>query len=62
MGLARQHLSGVSFEYQGDAVPLLSPCRFTGSEVRTVMSVKNPFVCKGVFLPILGVGCVSTIK
>ncbi|XP_060775508.1 cytochrome b-c1 complex subunit 1, mitochondrial [Neoarius graeffei] len=34
VGLARQHLSGVSFEYQDDAVPLLSPCRFTGSEVR----------------------------
>ncbi|MCI4375381.1 hypothetical protein PGIGA_G00108900 [Pangasianodon gigas] len=34
VGLAKQHLSGVSFEYPDDAVPLLSPCRFTGSEVR----------------------------
>lgn len=34
VGLAKQHLSGVSFEYQDDAVPVLSPCRFTGSEVR----------------------------
>lgn len=34
VGLARSHFSGVSFEYDGDAVPVLSPCRFTGSEVR----------------------------
>ncbi|KAF7711619.1 cytochrome b-c1 complex subunit 1, mitochondrial [Silurus meridionalis] len=34
VGLAKQHLSSVSFEYQDDAVSLLSPCRFTGSEVR----------------------------
>ncbi|XP_062853042.1 cytochrome b-c1 complex subunit 1, mitochondrial [Trichomycterus rosablanca] len=34
VGLAKQHLSGVSFEYQDDAVPVLSPCRFTGSEIR----------------------------
>ena len=34
VGLAKQHFSGVSFEYEDDAVPLLSPCRFTGSEVR----------------------------
>lgn len=34
VGLAKQHLSGVSFEYQDDAVPVLAPCRFTGSEVR----------------------------
>uniref|UniRef100_A0A8B9LCR6 Cytochrome b-c1 complex subunit 1, mitochondrial n=1 Tax=Astyanax mexicanus TaxID=7994 RepID=A0A8B9LCR6_ASTMX len=34
VGLAKQHFSGVSFEYQDDAVPVLSPCRFTGSEVR----------------------------
>uniref|UniRef100_A0A671VRA0 Ubiquinol-cytochrome c reductase core protein 1 n=1 Tax=Sparus aurata TaxID=8175 RepID=A0A671VRA0_SPAAU len=27
-------LYGVSFEYEGDAVPVLSPCRFTGSEIR----------------------------
>ncbi|XP_047439713.1 cytochrome b-c1 complex subunit 1, mitochondrial [Mugil cephalus] len=32
--LAKTHFSGVSFQYEGDAVPLLSPCRFTGSEVR----------------------------
>lgn len=36
VGLAKQHLSGVSFEYQDDAVPMLSPCRFTGSEVRSL--------------------------
>lgn len=34
VSLAKSHFSGVSFEYEGDAVPLLSPCRFTGSEVR----------------------------
>ncbi|GAA6088751.1 cytochrome b-c1 complex subunit 1, mitochondrial [Tachysurus ichikawai] len=34
VGLAKQHLSSISFEYQDDAVPLLSHCRFTGSEVR----------------------------
>lgn len=34
VGLAKSHFSGVSFEYEGDAVPVLSPCRFTGSEVR----------------------------
>lgn len=34
--LARQHFSDVSFEYEGDAVPIPSPCRFTGSEVRVV--------------------------
>uniref|UniRef100_A0A672SIX7 Cytochrome b-c1 complex subunit 1, mitochondrial-like n=1 Tax=Sinocyclocheilus grahami TaxID=75366 RepID=A0A672SIX7_SINGR len=34
VGLAKQHFSGVSFEYEGDAVPVLSPCRFTGSEIR----------------------------
>uniref|UniRef100_A0A8C5F253 Ubiquinol-cytochrome c reductase core protein 1 n=1 Tax=Gopherus evgoodei TaxID=1825980 RepID=A0A8C5F253_9SAUR len=32
--LARQHLSGVPFEYKEDAVPIPPPCRFTGSEVR----------------------------
>ncbi len=31
--MAKQHFSGVSFEYEDDAVPVLSPCRFTGSEV-----------------------------
>uniref|UniRef100_A0A672IQ25 Mitochondrial-processing peptidase subunit beta n=1 Tax=Salarias fasciatus TaxID=181472 RepID=A0A672IQ25_SALFA len=34
VGLAQTHFSGVSFEYEGDAVPVLSPCRFTGSEIR----------------------------
>ncbi|XP_076012993.1 cytochrome b-c1 complex subunit 1, mitochondrial [Genypterus blacodes] len=34
VSLAQSHLSGVSAEYEGDAVPLLSPCRFTGSEIR----------------------------
>uniref|UniRef100_A0A3Q3MQX3 Cytochrome b-c1 complex subunit 1, mitochondrial-like n=1 Tax=Mastacembelus armatus TaxID=205130 RepID=A0A3Q3MQX3_9TELE len=34
VGLAKSHLSGVSFEYEGDAIPVLSPCRFTGSEIR----------------------------
>lgn len=34
VSLAKQHLGGISFEYEGDAVPVLSPCRFTGSEVR----------------------------
>ena len=37
VGLAQKHLSGVSFEYEDDAVPVLSPCRFTGSEVRGAM-------------------------
>uniref|UniRef100_A0A3Q2ZYH3 Ubiquinol-cytochrome c reductase core protein 1 n=1 Tax=Kryptolebias marmoratus TaxID=37003 RepID=A0A3Q2ZYH3_KRYMA len=34
VGLAKTHLSGVSFEYEGDAVPVPPPCRFTGSEIR----------------------------
>ncbi|CAB1314791.1 unnamed protein product [Coregonus sp. 'balchen'] len=34
VGLAKQHFSGVSFEYEDDAVPVLSPCRFSGSEIR----------------------------
>ncbi|XP_068598525.1 cytochrome b-c1 complex subunit 1, mitochondrial [Brachionichthys hirsutus] len=34
VGLAQTHFSGLSFEYEGDAVPLLPPCRFTGSEIR----------------------------
>uniref|UniRef100_A0A4W6FB98 Mitochondrial-processing peptidase subunit beta n=1 Tax=Lates calcarifer TaxID=8187 RepID=A0A4W6FB98_LATCA len=34
VSLAKTHFSGVSFEYEGDAVPVLSPCRFTGSEIR----------------------------
>uniref|UniRef100_A0A8C6VVF1 Ubiquinol-cytochrome c reductase core protein 1 n=1 Tax=Nothobranchius furzeri TaxID=105023 RepID=A0A8C6VVF1_NOTFU len=34
VGLAKSHMSGVSFEYEGDVVPVLSPCRFTGSDIR----------------------------
>ncbi|XP_058844213.1 cytochrome b-c1 complex subunit 1, mitochondrial-like [Acipenser ruthenus] len=34
VSLARQHFSGVSFEYEGDAIPVLAPCRFTGSDIR----------------------------
>ncbi|KAM6980234.1 cytochrome b-c1 complex subunit 1, mitochondrial [Aplochiton taeniatus] len=34
VSLAKQHFSGVSFEYEDDAVPVLSPCRFSGSEIR----------------------------
>lgn len=34
VGLAKSNFSGISFEYEGDAVPVLSPCRFTGSDVR----------------------------
>ncbi|XP_077582941.1 cytochrome b-c1 complex subunit 1, mitochondrial [Stigmatopora nigra] len=34
VSLAQSHFSGMSFEYEGDAVPVLSPCRFTGSEIR----------------------------
>ncbi|MEE6502221.1 hypothetical protein FKM82_004447 [Ascaphus truei] len=32
--LAQRHFSGVSFDYEDDAVPMLAPCRFTGSEIR----------------------------
>lgn len=35
VGLAKTHFSGISFEYENDAIPVLSPCRFTGSEVRS---------------------------
>lgn len=49
MGLAKQHLSSISFEYQDDAVPLLSHCRFTGSEVRPCICVRNPFWQKCTF-------------
>lgn len=42
VGLAKQHFSGVSFEYQDDAVPVLSPCRFTGSEVSRVWICGTP--------------------
>ncbi|XP_028821073.1 cytochrome b-c1 complex subunit 1, mitochondrial-like [Denticeps clupeoides] len=34
VALAQKHFSGVSFEYEADAVPVLAPCRFTGSEIR----------------------------
>ncbi|KAM9409202.1 cytochrome b-c1 complex subunit 1, mitochondrial [Pholidichthys leucotaenia] len=34
VGLAKSHFSGLSFEYEGDAVPVLSPCRYTGSDIR----------------------------
>ncbi|XP_064154551.1 cytochrome b-c1 complex subunit 1, mitochondrial-like [Anguilla rostrata] len=34
VGVAKQHFSDVSFEYEGDAVPVTPPCRFTGSEIR----------------------------
>ncbi|XP_077386588.1 cytochrome b-c1 complex subunit 1, mitochondrial [Festucalex cinctus] len=34
VGFAQTHLGGVPFNYEADAVPLLSPCRFTGSEIR----------------------------
>uniref|UniRef100_A0A9J8B7L1 Mitochondrial-processing peptidase subunit beta n=2 Tax=Cyprinus carpio TaxID=7962 RepID=A0A9J8B7L1_CYPCA len=34
VALAKQQFSGVSFEYEGDAVPVPSLCRFTGSEIR----------------------------
>lgn len=43
VSLAKSHFSGVSFEYEGDAVPLLSPCRFTGSEVSYVGGVFHVF-------------------
>lgn len=53
VSLAKQHLSGVSFEYPDDAVPLLSPCRFTGSEVRIVyMWGKNCCVWSIGILPV----------
>ncbi|KAK2862478.1 hypothetical protein Q5P01_002011 [Channa striata] len=32
--LAKSHFNKVSFNYEGDAIPVLPPCRFTGSEVR----------------------------
>ncbi|KAK5934436.1 hypothetical protein CgunFtcFv8_014836 [Champsocephalus gunnari] len=34
VGLAKSHFSGVSFEYEDDAIPVLAPCRFSGSEIR----------------------------
>lgn len=44
VGLAKTHFSGVSFEYENDAIPVLSPCRFTGSEVRLVLQSPGPSV------------------
>ncbi|XP_053576697.1 cytochrome b-c1 complex subunit 1, mitochondrial [Bombina bombina] len=32
--LARRHFTGASSEFESDTVPLLPPCRFTGSEIR----------------------------
>ncbi|KAM4720790.1 cytochrome b-c1 complex subunit 1, mitochondrial [Rhinophrynus dorsalis] len=32
--LAQRHFSGLSYEYEKDAIPVLTPCRFTGSEIR----------------------------
>ncbi|XP_030062063.1 cytochrome b-c1 complex subunit 1, mitochondrial [Microcaecilia unicolor] len=32
--LAQRHFAGLSFEYEADTVPVLAPCRFTGSEIR----------------------------
>uniref|UniRef100_A0A8C5Y8P2 Cytochrome b-c1 complex subunit 1, mitochondrial n=1 Tax=Microcebus murinus TaxID=30608 RepID=A0A8C5Y8P2_MICMU len=34
LGLAQKHFSSISRTYAEDAVPTLSPCRFTGSEIR----------------------------
>ncbi|XP_069795596.1 cytochrome b-c1 complex subunit 1, mitochondrial [Narcine bancroftii] len=33
VGLARQHLGGISYEYKNEVIPVLSPCRFTGSQI-----------------------------
>ncbi|XP_053325239.1 cytochrome b-c1 complex subunit 1, mitochondrial [Spea bombifrons] len=32
--LAQRHFSGLSYNYESDSVPVLTPCRFTGSEIR----------------------------
>ncbi|XP_069062329.1 cytochrome b-c1 complex subunit 1, mitochondrial [Pleurodeles waltl] len=32
--LAQRHFGGVSFQYEGDAVPVLTHCRFTGSAIQ----------------------------
>uniref|UniRef100_W5NBB5 Mitochondrial-processing peptidase subunit beta n=1 Tax=Lepisosteus oculatus TaxID=7918 RepID=W5NBB5_LEPOC len=34
VSLAKQHLGGLGFTYEGDTVPVLAPCRFTGSDIR----------------------------
>lgn len=60
VALAKSHLSGVSFEYEGDAVPVLSPCRFTGSEVRcSKYSLKEYFSLVFEFFLIYMI-CIST--
>ncbi|XP_067833509.1 mitochondrial-processing peptidase subunit beta-like [Heptranchias perlo] len=33
LGLARQHFGDISFKYENDAIPVLAPCRFTGSQI-----------------------------
>ncbi|KAM4652379.1 cytochrome b-c1 complex subunit 1, mitochondrial [Discoglossus pictus] len=32
--LAQRHFGGLSYDFESDTVPLLAPCRFTGSEIR----------------------------
>uniref|UniRef100_A0A8C5MYP7 Cytochrome b-c1 complex subunit 1, mitochondrial n=1 Tax=Leptobrachium leishanense TaxID=445787 RepID=A0A8C5MYP7_9ANUR len=32
--LAQRHFGGLSYTYENDSVPVLPPCRFTGSEIR----------------------------
>ncbi|XP_069499444.1 cytochrome b-c1 complex subunit 1, mitochondrial [Ambystoma mexicanum] len=32
--LAQRHFAGVPFTYEADAIPVLAPCRFTGSEIQ----------------------------
>ncbi|XP_060691261.1 cytochrome b-c1 complex subunit 1, mitochondrial-like [Hemiscyllium ocellatum] len=31
--LVREHFGGVSFKYENDTIPMLAPCRFTGSQI-----------------------------
>ncbi|XP_067908327.1 mitochondrial-processing peptidase subunit beta-like [Heterodontus francisci] len=33
VGFARQHFGGISFKYKNDVIPVLAPCRFTGSQI-----------------------------
>lgn len=33
VGLAGEHFGGVPFKYENDAIPVLAPCRFTGSQI-----------------------------
>lgn len=37
VNVANTHFSSMPYEYPDDAIPALSPCRFTGSEVRFVI-------------------------